>query len=542
MSTQDNGYQTIGTAKQIIRDLLSGGTPNGHGDAAGKWQPLVYELYDDHKQGGTEAVRAKVNTLIKTDSELMRLISEELPAPKPSNESLNCCPLPDAAQLDESLCEGSSPWLDEYISFSGKWSPRAYDGFHEAVGLWILSTVAARRVSLPHGGRRYTPLFIALTARTSLYSKSTTADIGINVLSAAGLDWLLAPDESTPQKFVQSMAGKLPSDYGSVSSEQQDFIKRQLAFSGQRGWFYEEFGQHLAAMSRENGTMADFKGILRRLDDCKEKFERATISRGTETITNPYIALLAGLTPADIKPYAKSGGAMWHDGFWARFAFVSPPDDEAKLDRFPRGNRIIPSTLITPLRYWHDRLGTPDLNVTLESEDTYQWARGPLPERPCSWDDDAYEAYYTYDVSLKRLLQKPQYKNNDFDGNYTRFPEKALRIAMLLASLENGGHLEIRHWARAQYIAERWRSSLHNLYDQLNQAETTEAEQIEEKILQVVRRFKEVSPSVVNQYVHGLDTTNARYKLIELVKAGVLEEVPNKKSPKYRFPIEEDFH
>src|SRR5207248_11561637 len=59
---------------------------------------------------------------------------------------------------------------------SSKWSPRAYDGFHEAVGLWILSTIAARRVALAHGGRRYTPLFIALTARTSLYSKSTTAD------------------------------------------------------------------------------------------------------------------------------------------------------------------------------------------------------------------------------------------------------------------------------------------------------------------------------------------------------------------------------
>jgi hypothetical protein len=181
-----------------------------------------------------------------------------------------CTPLPEGAQLGAHASSGASRWLDEYIAFSRIWSPRAYDGFHETIGLWVLSTVAARRVVLPHGGRRYTPLFLALAARTSLYSKSTTADIGMSVLRAAGLDWLLAPDETTPQKFIQSLAGVLPPDYSRLDEESRERASMHLALSGQRGWFCEEFGQHLSAMAREQGHMAEFKGMLRRLDDCKD--------------------------------------------------------------------------------------------------------------------------------------------------------------------------------------------------------------------------------------------------------------------------------
>ncbi len=459
----------------------------------------------------------------------------------PDSELSSFAPLPESARLPKDAGVFACSWLDEYIAFSRKWSPRAYDDFHEAVGLWILSTIAARRVALAHGGKRYTPLFIALTARTSLYSKSTTADIGLSILSDCGLDWLLAPDESTPQKFIQSLAGRLPADYGSLSPEIQEYVKRQLALSGQRGWFYEEFGQHLSAMSRENGTMADFKGIIRRLDDCKAKCSRETISRGNETIIAPYVALLVGMTPADIRPYAKAGGAMWHDGFWARFAFVTPPYDSPKDDRFPRDIRYIPPALISPLITWHKRLGVPEVTVTMEEEGMYRYQRSTLPERLILWSDDAYEAYYRYDIALKSLLTRNEYKHGDFDGNYARFSEKALRIALLFASLEDSRHIEMRHWARAQEITERWRANLHYLYDQVNISEISEPERLEEKIMGVVEKLEEVTPSVIRQYIRGIDTPSARHKLIELAKAGALEEIANKRAPRYRLSANEKF-
>ena len=79
--------------------------------------------------------------------------------------------LPESAQLDPELGDGVANWLDEYVALSRLWSPRAYDDFHIACALWMLSTVAARRVVCHFGGSRYTNLYIALVARSSLSNR-----------------------------------------------------------------------------------------------------------------------------------------------------------------------------------------------------------------------------------------------------------------------------------------------------------------------------------------------------------------------------------
>jgi len=201
--------------------------------------------------------------------------------------------LPQSAQLDPSLGSGACPWLDKYVQFSRKWSPRAYDGFHEACGIWVLSTVAARRVAVECGKLQFTPVYIVLAARTSLYAKTTTGGIAIDVLRAAGLDWLLAADDATPQRFIADLAGRVPPGFDALLPEQQTRTENRLALPAQRGWFYEEFGQKLHAMMRQGGFMADFHGILRRFDDCPERYEYGTIGRGVDVVERPYLALLA---------------------------------------------------------------------------------------------------------------------------------------------------------------------------------------------------------------------------------------------------------
>ncbi len=62
----------------------------------------------------------------------------------------------------------------------------------------------------------------------------------------------------------------------------------------------------------------------------------------------------------------------------------------------------------------------------------------------------------------------------NLDGNYSRFPEKALWVAALFASLSNSLRIELSHWARAQEIAERWRAGTHELYSQLNEIDTVQ--------------------------------------------------------------------
>lgn len=203
-----------------------------------------------------------------------------------------------------------------------------------------------------------------------------------------------------------------------------------MAFAGQRGWFYEEFGQLLHSMNRKDGPMGEFRGLIRCFDDCPARYEYGTISRGNEVVEKPYLALLANVTPADLRRQAKRGSSMWNDGFWARFAFVTPPMDERKRDRFPRGEQIIPSSIIVPLQQWHQRLGVPGVEVgNGGGQVTYE----ELTAAPCTLGNGVFEAYYNYHDALLDIVERRA--NQDLDGNYARFADKALRVAMLLGSL-----------------------------------------------------------------------------------------------------------
>lgn len=403
-------------------------------------------------------------------------------------------PLPPAAQLSPGAAVGASSWLERYIEFSRQWSPRSYDGFHEAVALWILSTVAARRVVLDLGGLRYTNLYIALCARTSLYAKSTVAKIGIDTLHTTGLAHLLAPDDATPQAFLHGMTMQVPSNYADMDSSAKQQVLTRLAFAAQRGWFYEEFGQKLSGMMRENGVMADFRGILRRFDDCPLSYTNETISRGADKIERPYLALLANLTPADLAPYTRRGASLWGDGFLARFALVVPPTDSPpSTARFPEGKRVIPSAITQPLRAWHERLGIPHITVTEQNNAKGESTGGfdvdiaPMTPHCCALESDVLDAFYRYHDALISLAGESEH--TDLDGNYARFAEKALRIAMLLASLENDGRIELRHWAVGQNTTEHWRRDLHVLVDDLLETmHPTREYSIEEKVYRAFRR------------------------------------------------------
>jgi hypothetical protein len=67
--------------------------------------------------------------------------------------------------------------------------------------------------------------------------------VAITVLERAGLAFLLGDDKTTPQKLLADMAGCLLSNYGDLDEEQQARVRLRVAMSGQRGWYYDEFGQ-----------------------------------------------------------------------------------------------------------------------------------------------------------------------------------------------------------------------------------------------------------------------------------------------------------
>ena len=407
-------------------------------------------------------------------------------------------PLPDKALYPQDFGAEACSWLDDYIQFSRKWSPLSYDGFHEAVGLFILSTIAGRRIAFPFGKLKYTNLYIAMVGRTSIYAKTTAAEIGIATLRNAGLDWFLAPDNSTPQALIKSMSSTiLPTGYDKLPDEIKQRALFRAVFPGQRGWFFDEFGMQVSSMMRRDGVMSEFRSLLRKFDDTPERYENSTIVRGNEVVERPYLALLANLTPADLKPFVHRGAALWGDGYLARFGLVTPPEGCLNNGRFPKDKRVIPSSLSSTLSQWHKRLGVPKYDLhTVEDKFHIEVHSGPPDILELS--EETFEACYQYLMSLRGIIS--QSADSDLDGNYSRFPEKALRISALFASLNDSPTIELPHWAKAQAITERWRIGLHELYRQVSAEEDKAKPSDDDKVVRVLRRKGPLTKREISQY------------------------------------------
>ena len=288
--------------------------------------------------------------------------------------------------------------------------------------------------------------------------------------------------------------------------------------------------------------MAAFRSILRRLDDHKDEYVYSTISRGRDVLIRPYVALLANVTPADLKPFMRSQSPLWRDGYIARFAFIAPGEADASTARFPEGNMQIPRPLITTLASWHKRLGIPSvtLDPILDEKNKATGRYRPVftqahRETVYTLSPQVREAYYAYDEALHALMKQSQ--NEDLDGSYARFPMKALRIAGLLASLhdDSGNHtIWPAQWYRGQQIAERWRYDLHTLVRQVAEGETeTRESKGEQRILAVLKQRGDLTIRDINRWskmAHG----EILQGLHVLCEAGAVEEMTTSRAKKYR--------
>jgi len=469
-------------------------------------------------------------------------------APGPEPPDPYACPeLPAYATTDAQSAAEASLFLDDYTSFSRQWAPRAYEGFHEAVALFVLATIAARRIKIELGPRgMYTSLYMALTARTTIFTKTTAADIGIALLDAAGLISLLADDDATPQAFLHSLSLSVPGNYKDMPADEQGHTRLQLAFAAQRGWFYEEWGQHLEAMMQKNSFMAGFRGILRRFDDHKLRYVYRTISRGRDIIHKPYLTILANVTPADLQPFVKARSPLWRDGYIARVAFVAPDTTDGSEDEFPEGRLTFPGYFMTSLQSWHKRLGIPSCSITPQTDNkgnatgTYAVQVSPLPEKTYTLSPAVRKAFYAYDRAMRALTR--QRKDENLDGSYGRFPIKALRIAGLLASIHDDGDrytIWPAQWWRGQQIAEHWRRDLHRLMQQVHiTPDLSQNAKAERRVIDVLRQRGPLTIRKINRWTK-LPYADLTQHCITLVAAQVLVEEKTPRATKYRLPEEE---
>ncbi len=395
---------------------------------------------------------------------------------------------------------------------------------HQANGLWVLSTIAARRIVCQAGPKEVIPaLFMAMIAPSTLYAKSTTVQVARDLRERAGLKCLLAVDRTTPQALRRSMAGVVPPRYGQDPADKQERTRTRLAFAGQRGISMEEWGGMLEQMNRAESAMAAFHSLLRTLDDGEKDFENDTITRGYEGLDFPYLAVLTSATPRDLVKCMEEGSKWWHDGFWARCAFLTPaPDEQPSMAHHPRGGYVVPASLIIPLADWHRRLGVPTVQMVEDldprGKPTGLWAAevSPLPQQQLTIDSAVSDAYEAYDDGLGTLLIRGDVPN-DFNACYGRFHAKALRMALLFASFAGERSIQLHHWSAAQQIAETWRMNLHQLYASLSDDQPLSKEEaIEGKILRYLSRAGQATARDIHRYCNIKDSSLLHKTLVAL--------------------------
>lgn len=533
-----------------LQSLMSGQKPDIRPEF-GAWEPVVklaeeaFASAKPAKQGETvQKLLTSLKRMPKKYRGLKELLEEKpvparMPTQQEGEESESLMPaLPEGARIDPRKALGACQWLDDFVMYSKQVSPEGYEDFHEGVGLWALSTVVAGRATIYHGERGIgTSLNIALCADTTMTAKTETANVGVDVLEAADLGWLLGPDETTPQKMLSDMAGtcQIADTYDSLPKAEQDAFLQRIAFSGQRGWFYDEFGALLRSMGRQNGPMADFKGLLLKVDGGMKSYTYATKISGTARIKNPRLSLLACMTPPDLKASMKNGAEDLSNGFLPRFALISPPADLMIDAPFDLKRKPVPFHVSQPLKHLHERLGQPTVDLVDEYNDKKDTTKitgrhaevGDLPITEMDVTEEVKKAWQTYRSALKQLVVPPAMR--DFRGFYGRYPTLALRIATLFAILEGTTTIQMRHWAKAQEITERWRESLHELYRQVNDKDPGYLRKAEDEILECIEKLSAVGtpPTAreLSRRLKKLSTGQIRTVLIDLKQSGdILEQ------------------
>lgn len=464
-------------------------------------------------------------------------------------EEIGMPPLPAVLTFPAHVTANLLPLRDEYRSYSRLLSPEGYEGFHDAAFWMLLSTIAARRIYADYSDRQYTPLYIAFAARTSLYAKTTTANVVKKVLSAAGLRWLLGADRTTPEKLMSDMAGWIPRDYGSLPYDRKEELKLRLAMAGQIGWINDEFGKFVKGMLKQSSTMANYAELLLTFDSCQDEYRNNTISRSSEPITAPYLSMIGNMTLSNMRDSAKSGGDFWTDGFWARFLFITPPSDTYIDAPFSRGEKPVPASISRPLRRWHERLGSPVIDIEeLQDEKgkgtgVYQPVTVRERQETCIHVSDAADdAWKRYRSTIKGMLV--EMGNEDLDGSYDRLATRAMRVATLIASVLDSSEITIQHWALAQEVAESWRYSLHQFYTQVNRQGKKDEPTMEDRIIEAVKHLLEKgdeTPSArdIAKSLHK-ESKELKPYLTSLARDGVFQEIPGRQAPRYKLVTEEE--
>ncbi len=372
--------------------------------------------------------------------------------------------LPAFAQLtpeQEAEAAYGRRWLDDYLDWTHKSCPLAPEIFHEAMALWLLATVATRRMKLVMGGREIYPnLYVMIVAKTSLYRKSTAMNEAKKVLKQAGLECLLLPTDVTPEALFDELAGVKPVNFDSLTPDDKKDWLQGRAVAAQRSFIKDECSSILANLRKEyNAGLSEL--LLEGYQGDGGKLKKLLKSKGLITVKDMCLSFLGATTPVMYAKYMTN--EEQENGFVARFALITPegiPVYETVDEPVP-----VPHALTDSLRRmfldvlpWHND-ERPSASAMVADVIT-------PPTTHVTMDADAIKQLGEYDKALNYDMLISDTVSESKAAAYTRLATMVKKVAMLLAATDGEKkhvRIEARHAYAAQMIGERWRESLHRL-------------------------------------------------------------------------------
>lgn len=488
-------------------------------EGLGSWQSICFSIQQPYiigwRKGGSELAAkhatAAYDTLTKQNPALRTLVSPYIITPSKNPDGWQGKQAPPLEQmsyvnedgekitfnayLDPSGGESARGFLDDCSAFIKKWSPRGHALYHEAAALFLLSAVAKRRIVIPVGIGMHTSLYIMFCSEPAQYTKSTVLNIATEVLRRCDLEHVLWEETMTLQYMFERASGRLPKDFDTLKPRYQEKYLRELKWCGQRALIKDEFGSQLAQMSNKNTPIKTFLEQILKWESFKQTDTDATVGSGARVVEQPYMPLLVSVTPENIKNMHKDN-ALWGNGFFSRFAVLCPPKLGYSLAPWPdRRMDYVPDSIRKRLVQFDsllgDRTATPVPIVDKKGEETglYTTDISELPQKECRFGMGTWQAYQNYVNALTIMANEEQYDiKTELKAWYQRAPDKALRIAALLAWENNQGVIELSHWTAAQNIVEGWRNAIHEFFFQINDIEATFEKRREDHLLTVIER------------------------------------------------------
>lgn len=511
-------------ARHAISGVLSGAPPNGIApDHCGPWGETVAALFAAYETGGTPAVRRQFEALARANKGLAALVAGDSPkvAPKTSYHPQ----LPPIARAVEQHAAPCAGWLDSYIAFAQQAAPMGPRSFHETAALFAVSLAVARRLVLPtSAGDIYPNIFALWLGEPAIYSKTSALRALMRLINDAGLRHLLLPEKLTPEALMLAYSLTIPPTLEQWQPEAKEQWIRERAYASRRGWLLDEASRLFASLKQDYNQ--GLLGLLLQLYDCPDEKSEETTGRGRVVVTDTSMSFFGVATPHGMAEHF-ANRALWEGGLWSRFAILVP--DAVPPWSFLGEHIPIPASLLRGYRHIFDLFPARSAELVEDADQKRRYVhvageRGAQeailgPGVRAAWE--AYSKAVRYDMLLTGEIDKALW------GSYGRFGTHAIKVAMLLAVMDTEQLpvvVELRHWERAQRIAETWRANLHRIWGE--GLETDEARDTDRLLARIAAGgVNGILPRDAYRPL-GIHAADANQMIDELERAGQVEKLP----------------